>query len=105
MPYEQAKNEALIGGSELNAGLAVPSPVFTFRGDELIGFIWHIYALARIGDAIKDMPIFTEKEADPMEDEEAQDTLIQGWIDDLQSLPVRADGTVEYLKAPWIVQL
>jgi hypothetical protein len=70
------------------------APVFKFRGDELIGFIWHIYALARIVDAIKDMPELP-KEADPMEDQAAQEKLIRGWIVELQSLPVRADGTVQ----------
>ena len=77
-------------------------PTFTFRGDELIGFIWHIYALARIVDAIKDMPELP-KEADPMEDQGAQDELIQGWIDELQSLQVRDDGTVVFDERPWLV--
>lgn len=77
------------------------APVFKFRGDELIGFIWHIYALARIGDAIKDMPELP-KEADPMEDQDAQDELIQRWIDELQALPVREDGTAIFEQQPWI---
>ena len=77
------------------------APMFKFRGDELIGFIWHIYALARIGDAIKDMPELP-KEADPMEDQDAQDELIQRWIDDLQALPVREDGTAVFEQQPWI---
>jgi len=77
------------------------APMFKFRGDELIGFIWHIYALARIGDAIKDMPELP-KEADPMEDQDAQDELIQRWIDDLQVLPVREDGTAVFEQQPWI---
>jgi len=77
------------------------APMFKFRGDELIGFIWHIYALARIGDAIKDMPELP-KEADPMEDQDAQDELIQRWIDDLQALPVREDGTAVFEQQTWI---
>lgn len=80
------------------------APVFKFRGDELIGFIWHIYALARIVDAIKDMPELP-KEADPMEDQAAQEKLIRGWIVELQSLPVRADGTVVFDEQPWIVDV
>lgn len=80
------------------------APTFKFRGDELIGFIWHIYALARIGDAIKDTPGLPE-EADPMQDQDAQDQLIQGWIDDLQALPVRNDGTAVFEKMPWIVDV
>jgi hypothetical protein len=79
-------------------------PIFKFRGNELIGFIWHIYALARIGDAIKDMPELP-KEADPMEDQDAQDRLIQGWIDKLQELPVREDGTAIFDHEPWIVDV
>ena len=80
------------------------APVFRFRGDELICFIWHIYSIARIYDAIKDMPELP-KEADPMEDQCAQDGLIQGWIDELQALPVREDGTVIFEGKPWIVDV
>jgi hypothetical protein len=75
--------------------------IIKFRGDDLIGFIWHIYALARIGDAIKDMPELP-KEADPMEDQDAQDELIQRWIDNLQALPVREDGTAVFEQQPWV---
>ena len=90
------------GASASTAMLGDGIPTFTFRGDELIGFIWHIYALARIVDAIKDMPELP-KEADPMEDQGAQDELIQGWIDELQSLQVRDDGTVVFDERPWLV--
>lgn len=76
-------------------------PTFTFNGNELIGFLWHVYALARVGDAIKDMPQF-KKEPDPMDNQGAQDELIQGWMSELQSLPVREDGTVEFTDEPWI---
>jgi len=80
------------------------SPVFKFRGDELINFIWKVYSLTRISEAIKDMPEL-EEESDPMQDQDAQDTLIREWIDELIALPVRDDGTVIFEKQPWIVNV
>jgi hypothetical protein len=93
------------GQSELTAELGSTLNI-TFRGNELIGFIWQIYALARIGDALEDWRISMgiPKDADPMEDQDAQDALLQGWANDLQALPVREDGTVEFTKGPWIVR-
>ncbi len=78
-------------------------PVLKFRGRELIGFIWKVYATARICDAIKDLPFITEEE-DPMDDQGAQNNLLQEWVDELQSLPVRDDGTSVFDKNPWIVK-
>ena len=95
-PIAQGPVDVTVGHEEV--------PTFTFRGNELIGFLWHVYALARIGDAIKDMPGM-QKEADPMEDQEAQNELIRGWIDELQALPCRYDGTVEFTDDPWIVNV
>lgn len=46
-----------------------------------------------------------QEEPDPMQDREAQNDLIQLWIDELQSLPRRDDGTVEFTDEPWIVNV
>lgn len=105
MSEPQDTTKAADGQSHLT-GVLGEVPTFIFRGDELLGFIWQIYSLARVGDALAECHESRgiPKEPDPMENQDAQDALLQGWINDLQSLPVRCDGTVEFAQQPWIVR-
>jgi len=105
MENQEAKNEALIGGYGLNAGLAVTAPVFTLRGDELVNLLWKYWAEARVMDAMEDwyesrgMP----REPDAMENQDALNALKQEMASFLMSLPVRDDGSVEFTETPFIV--
>ena len=103
MGNEQVKEPPESGGSPLNGGLD-EMPIIKFRANELINYIWHVYHITRISEAIREMPEL-ENEADPMIDENALRKLILGWVDELKELPLRDDGTVIFEQEPVLIDI
>lgn len=85
-----------------NADEKVIADRITFRTDELLAFMWNLYARTRIEDVISDMPQFAN-EPDPMASVDAQQELIESWAKELAALRVRRDGSVKFTGGIWLV--
>lgn len=79
-------------------------PVIKFNGDELINFLWKVYAITRIKESLSGTPDF-EDQADPMTDAAAQQELLQDWATEIMTLPKRADGTVIVEEEPFLIDM